>query len=204
MQFDNLTMKDYYVILQIPSDSSQDMIRQAFRRLAKLHHPDKGKQEGSEVNEKKFSEISEAYETLRDPAKRREYDERLRYHQIGADFSPRRRADEYYPEAEPFYETFFNDVSMGADILLTQEEVLRGGAIRVDIPIHVACPYCWGMGMTFLFVCHECRGTGTLKYGYRLQVEIPYDVYHGQRVHYRIPIPGDFDKIVEFRFLIEW
>lgn len=197
-------MKDYYVILQIPADSSLAAIRQAFRRLAKLHHPDKARHEGSDVDEKRFSEISEAYETLRDPAKRRKYDTQLNQHKRGTDFSQRVHADEFYPEVEPFYETFFNDVSMSADILLTQEEVLRGGTTHVDIPIYVGCPYCQGLGTTFFFVCHECRGTGTLKYGYRLQVEIPYDVYHGQKVHYRIPIPEDFDKIIEFRFLIEW
>ena len=64
--------QDYYKILGVPREASEDEVRKAFRKLARKYHPDvaKDKAEG----EKKFKEINEAYEVLGDPEKRRQYD----------------------------------------------------------------------------------------------------------------------------------
>ncbi len=63
---------DYYKILDISKDASQDEIRKKFRNLARKYHPDVAKiKEGSED---KFKEINEAYEVLGDPEKRKKYD----------------------------------------------------------------------------------------------------------------------------------
>lgn len=67
--------KDYYKVLGVSEDASQDDIRKAYRRLAKEHHPDR--HGGSKSAEEKFKQISEAYEVLGDPEKRQQYD-RLR------------------------------------------------------------------------------------------------------------------------------
>ena len=60
--------KDYYQILGVSRDASQDEIKKAYYKLAHKHHPDKGGEE------KKFKEINEAYQTLSDKEKRTQYD----------------------------------------------------------------------------------------------------------------------------------
>ncbi len=64
--------KDYYKILGVGRNASQDEIKKAYRKLAVKYHPDKT--EGDKKAENKFKEISEAYEVLKDPAKRKKYD----------------------------------------------------------------------------------------------------------------------------------
>lgn len=71
--------KDYYAILGVPREASQDDIRKAYRKLAQKHHPDVSKEKGAE---ERFKEIGEAYQTLKDPEKRAAYD------QLGSGYSP--------------------------------------------------------------------------------------------------------------------
>lgn len=63
--------KDYYKILGVSKDASQDEIKKAYRLLAFKFHPDKNKEKGAE---EKFKEMNEAYAVLGDPQKRRQYD----------------------------------------------------------------------------------------------------------------------------------
>lgn len=67
-------MADFYKILGVPENASQDEIKKAYRRLAHEHHPDR--KGGSEA---KFKEINAAYQTLSDPEKRSRYDALRRY-----------------------------------------------------------------------------------------------------------------------------
>lgn len=64
--------KDYYKILGVSKDASQEEIKRAYRELAKKYHPDANKNDPAA--EKKFKEINEAYEVLKDPEKREKYD----------------------------------------------------------------------------------------------------------------------------------
>src|SRR2546428_2374437 len=63
--------RDYYQILEVPRDSKLDDIKNAYRKLALMYHPDRNK---SPEAEEKFKEISEAYAILSDDEKRKQYD----------------------------------------------------------------------------------------------------------------------------------
>ena len=74
-------MGDFYQTLGVPKNASQEEIKKAFRKLARDYHPDK--HPGDKSAEDKFKEISEAYETLSDPDKRKQYDELSRLGAFG-------------------------------------------------------------------------------------------------------------------------
>ena len=65
--------KDYYKVLGVNKTATQEEIKKAYRKLAVKYHPDKNK--GDKAKEEKFKEITEAYEVLKDPQKRKQYDE---------------------------------------------------------------------------------------------------------------------------------
>lgn len=65
--------RDYYEILGVPREASNDEIKRVFRRLARLYHPDLNP--GDKQAEEKFKAIGEAYEILSDPTQRAEYDQ---------------------------------------------------------------------------------------------------------------------------------
>jgi curved DNA-binding protein len=65
--------KDYYSILGVSKNASQDEIKKAYRKLAVKYHPDKN--QGDKKAEEKFKDIGEAYEVLKDPVKRKKYDQ---------------------------------------------------------------------------------------------------------------------------------
>ena len=67
-----MEFKDYYKILGLQESAGGDDIKKAYRKLARKYHPDVSKEEGAED---KFKEVSEAYEVLKDPEKRAEYDQ---------------------------------------------------------------------------------------------------------------------------------
>src|SRR3954447_21557250 len=62
---------DYYKVLGVDKKASQEDIKKAYRKLARQYHPDTNKDSGAE---ERFKQISEAYDTLGDPEKRKEYD----------------------------------------------------------------------------------------------------------------------------------
>jgi DnaJ-class molecular chaperone len=76
--------KDYYAILGIPRNAKEDEIKQAYRKLAREHHPDVVKDGDKTAAEKRFKEINEAYQVLSDPQKRQIYDQ---YGHVGSGFA---------------------------------------------------------------------------------------------------------------------
>lgn len=75
-------MADYYQTLGVSKNASQDEIKKSFRKLARQYHPDKNP--GDKAAEDKFKEVNQAYETLSDPEKRKQYDELSRLGAFGA------------------------------------------------------------------------------------------------------------------------
>ena len=67
-------MNNYYEILEVSKDATQDEIKKAYKKLAKKFHPDINKESGAE---EKFKKINEAYEVLSDETEREEYDQKL-------------------------------------------------------------------------------------------------------------------------------
>src|ERR1041384_4882317 len=85
-----MDFKDYYSTLGVAKTATEKEIKQAYRKLARKHHPDVNPKDKSA--EAKFKEINEAYEVLGDPEKRKKYDElganwRM-YEQAGAQGGP--------------------------------------------------------------------------------------------------------------------
>src|SRR5688572_22160332 len=77
--------KDYYKILGLARDASQDEIKRVYRRLARKYHPDVSKETNAED---RFKEVQEAYEVLKDPEKRAAYDQLGANWRQGQDFTP--------------------------------------------------------------------------------------------------------------------
>lgn len=80
-----MDFKDYYTVMGVERDASQDEIKRAYRKLARKHHPDVSKESDAEV---RFKELGEAYAVLKDPEKRAAYDQLGSDWKAGQDFKP--------------------------------------------------------------------------------------------------------------------
>lgn len=80
---------DYYKVLGVDSNATQAEIKKAYRRLAKIHHPDKNN--NSEESHRRFQEINEANEVLGDPEKRKKYDQYGEHWRNAEEFEAQRR-----------------------------------------------------------------------------------------------------------------
>ncbi len=80
-----MDFKDYYKIMGVERDASQDEIKRAYRKLARKYHPDVSKALDAE---ERFKEVGEAYEALKDPEKRAAYDQLGANWKAGQDFNP--------------------------------------------------------------------------------------------------------------------
>ncbi|KAJ3695843.1 hypothetical protein LUZ60_001220 [Juncus effusus] len=176
--------KDYYEILGVSKDSSQDEIKKAFHALAKKYHPDTNK--NNEASKRKFQEIRNAYEVLRDPSKRAQYDqgsseekEELRYNETGG-FNRKKYHDPFSgfhrnnrdPFSDNFYkifsEVFENEGDIYADdievvLKLSFSEAAKGVIKQLSVNAKVFCDSCDGRGYSLnakLYKCPKCHGVG--------------------------------------------
>lgn len=81
MASENWLHQDFYKVLGVAEDSSEADIKKAYRKLARKYHPDQNP--GDEAAEKKFKEVSEAYDVLSDPKQKEEYDQIRKYGAAG-------------------------------------------------------------------------------------------------------------------------
>ncbi len=94
-------MEDYYKILGISRDSDKKLIKKAFNNLSKKYHPDKKQ---NKEDESHYTEIINAYETLKDPQKKSEYDQKLIYGENDDSYNlfhgSNNRRSQYYRNSE--------------------------------------------------------------------------------------------------------
>lgn len=177
--------KDYYDILGVSRNASDDEIKKAYRKLAHKYHPDK-----SGGDEKKFKEINEAYQVLSDKAKRQQYDQFGRtFEQAraeggfgGFDFSGFPGFGEKGFDFEfgfGGFEDIFSDIFGGAkkrrkaygrdiqvDLEISFEEMVRGTEKEISLYKKVKCEHCRGTGGepgSKLKTCPTCQGSGRIK-----------------------------------------
>ncbi len=80
-----MEFRDYYEVMGVDRNATEDEIKRAYRKLARKYHPDISKESDAE---EKFKEMGEAYEVLKDPEKRAAYDQLGKNYQAGQDFTP--------------------------------------------------------------------------------------------------------------------
>ena len=176
----HVTKRDYYETLGIERNASDDEIKKAFRKLARVHHPDvhTGDQQ-KKVSEEKFKEINEAYEILSDQEKRRRYDT---FGHAGAQgfggaegFDGRGGFGDVFND---IFEDFFGQGTRGGqrpergsdlqyNLELSFEEAVYGKEAKLKIPRWEACDDCHGTGAktaSSLKVCPTCKGAGQLRF----------------------------------------
>jgi DnaJ-class molecular chaperone len=120
---------DYYSILGVAKTASQDQIKKAYRALAKEHHPDR-----TGGDDTRFKKINEAYDTLKDPAKKQAYDQ------------PQPQQQQYRYNSENvnnIYESFFGrrnamrrNADIGISVRIELEDVLKGKDIIGRYTLH--------------------------------------------------------------------
>ncbi|MEZ5607928.1 MAG: molecular chaperone DnaJ [Burkholderiaceae bacterium] len=177
-----MSKRDYYEVLGVPKNASDDEIKKAYRKLAMKHHPDRNQGEAAATAEAKFKEAKEAYEMLSDPQKKAAYDQ---YGHAGVDPSMRGGQEGFGGFAEAFGDIFGDifgggraggggrggrQVYRGADLSyameITLEEAAAGKQAQIRIPSWDDCGTCHGSGAkpgTSAKTCTTCNGQGVVQ-----------------------------------------
>ena len=174
-----MAKRDYYEVLGVNRDASEDDLKKAYRRLAMKYHPDRNPDDADA--EEKFKEASEAYEVLTDAEKRQAYDQ---FGHAGVD--PSQGGGPGFGFEGNFSDIFGdvfgdifgggrggggrNGVSRGADLRynmqLDLEQAVNGDTIEVRIPVLASCEDCDGSGAapgTSPTTCPDCQGAGQIR-----------------------------------------
>lgn len=163
--------QDYYDILGVARDANDDALKRAFRQLARRYHPDVNKDPSAEA---RFKEVSEAYEVLSDPEKRRVYDQYGHAGLGGQDFGGFGDFSSFGDIFEQFDSLFGNGARPGRrgaqrgtdlryDLQISFEEAVFGAERTIELPRYENCPTCKGSGAepgTEPTRCPQCGGSG--------------------------------------------
>jgi molecular chaperone DnaJ len=174
---------DFYILLGLERGATLNDIKRAYKRLARRYHPDINP--GDRRAAVQFRQISEAYETLSDPDRRRRYDvhgaspaqaEPQTFGFEGFDFSAVASgaeaptfgdlfADVFRPRSAPAADVAERGADLHETISLSFEEALVGGPQSITVSRHVPCAVCRGAGRLHVAEtrCAHCHGAGTLK-----------------------------------------
>ncbi len=169
--------RDYYEILGVQRQSSEDEIKKSYRQLALKYHPDRNP--GDKEAEDSFKEAAEAYEVLHDPQKRQVYDAYGHEGLRGSGFSGFRGNEDIFSSFGDIFQDFFSFGGFGGqtrqrtaerpgdDLLvtlnLTFEEAVSGTEKDVEMVTMAACSRCSGSGAepgTKQTTCPACQGSG--------------------------------------------
>lgn len=171
-----MAKRDYYEVLGVSRNDTEEDIRKAFRQKALQYHPDRNK---SPDAEEQFKEINEAYQVLSDTKKRAQYD---RHGHAGVSFNG--GTDRPFEGFDAFggfgdiFDSFFGDITgrrtgepqRGADVqhrvVLTFEEAAFGAEHQVEVSRVERCHRCSGAGSepgTTTSTCATCRGSGQVR-----------------------------------------
>ena len=158
-----MAKRDFYEVLGVPKNASDDEIKKAYRKLAMKHHPDRNQGDAAKVAEEKFKEAKEAYEMLSDAQKKAAYDQ---YGHAGVDPNMRgpggAGAEGFAGFGEAFGDIFGDifggqrgqrggrQVYRGADLSyameISLEEAASGKESQIRIPSWDDCETCKGTG----------------------------------------------------------
>jgi molecular chaperone DnaJ len=178
-----MAKRDYYEILGVAKNASEEDIKKAYRKLAMKHHPDRNQGDASKAAEEKFKEGKEAYEMLSDAQKRAAYDQ---YGHAGVDPNRGGAGGEGYGGFAEAFGDIFGDmfgqqrgrpgagggrqVYRGGDLSyameVTLEEAARGKDAQIRIPSWDNCDTCKGAGAkpgTQVKTCGTCSGSGSVQ-----------------------------------------
>jgi molecular chaperone DnaJ len=166
--------KDYYKILGVSRDATEDQIKKNYRKIAMQHHPDRNP--GDKDAEEKFKVASEAYEVLRDPEKREIYDRYGIEGLKGTGFTGFRGFEDIFSSFGDIFEDFFGFGSTGRrrarahpgadlryDLKISFHDAAFGKESEIEIPKNAVCEACNGTGAkpgTYPTHCPNCKGTG--------------------------------------------
>ncbi len=188
------TKRCYYEVLGIARNSDDTVIKASYRKLVLQYHPDRNAHDPEA--EVRFKEVQEAYEVLREPAKRQRYD---RYGHAGLSDGPLGPGDGGDAMSDLVSE-FFGGIFGGGgggrrggrdvrvELTLDLEEAYRGGRKSVNIPRKEKCGDCSGSGAkpgTKVIKCKQCGGQGVILQGqgfFRIQRTCPYCSGRGQTI----------------------
>lgn len=169
--------RDYYEVLGVSRNATQEEIKRAYKRLARQYHPDVNK---SPDAEEKFKEINEAYQVLGDPEKRAQYD---RFGRVGGGVGyPGPDVDfgfgDFGPDITDLFEELFGfgtrrrrrsperGRDIRVDITLEFEEAIFGAEKTISVSRLEPCPRCHGTGAepgTRPTTCPQCGGRGEVR-----------------------------------------
>jgi len=195
-------MQNYYVVLGISKGANLDKIKRAYRTVVKKHHPDITQ---SEESKKRFLEIREAYETLSDETKRKQYDDELerqgsslrirevpdiintrtsRMNEMEKTFSS--AVDEFFEGFVPGFFDTGSRRSRGKDLyfeaILSSREAAEGGLYPITISVLEPCPRCGKSGFWDNFFCPVCHGYGRIHSEREFSLSIPPNVTQGTKI----------------------